>query len=253
MGAHFRRGQLGYTIIEVMLFFAVTGALMLGVLGSASFGVNTQRYSDAVNTFTAIIQQEFTNVTNVTNARSIESMCGPGGANERPRGISNCVIIGRLMTVDTEGDIVSTNIVGSDPGTEDETDTEIEVIQGYSPKVDVSSQETDKMSWETKLERGNPLAETAASILILRSPRSGNVYSYVIHSDSEIITNDSQLRDRISELATASPAVNSVDQYLCIDRSGWVVTPARAVRISPFASGPSGVANVEVQGTICAG
>jgi type II secretory pathway pseudopilin PulG len=252
MGTQYRRGQRGYTIIEVMLFFAVTGALMLGVMGSASFGVNTQRYNDAVNTFTAIIQQEFTNATNVTNTKSIESMCGPGGADETPRGISNCVIIGRLVTVDTEGSIVAMNIVGSDPGAEDETDTELEVIQSYTPKVDIQTQETDKMSWETKLERGDPLAASAASILILRSPRSGNVYSYVIHSSSDIITNDTQLRDRIGELITASPSPNSVNQYLCIDRSGWVVTPARAVRLAPFASGPSGVANVEVQGSICA-
>lgn len=252
MGAQLRRGQQGYTIIEVMLFFAVTGALMLGVMGSASVGVNTQRYSDAMNTFTAIIQQEFTNVTNVVNTKSIDTMCGPGSGVERPRGISTCVILGRLMTVDAQGDIVLSNIVGSDPGTANDTNTELEVIQSYNPKIDINSQESDEMSWDTKLERGAPLGTSVASVLILRSPRSGNVYSYVVHSASEIITSSDQLGDRIGELIVASPAPNSVNQYLCVDRSGWVVTPARAVRLAPFASGPSGVANVEVEGNVCA-
>jgi hypothetical protein len=235
-----------------MLFFAVTGALMLGVMGSASVGVNTQRYSDAVNTFAAIIQQEYTNVTNVVNTKSIQSMCGAGGATERPRGSSNCVIIGRLMTVDNQGDIVSSNIVGSDPGTSDDTDTELEVIQSFTPKIDVESQEKDEMSWETKVERGNPPVGSYASIMLLRSPRSGNIYSYVTHSSTGVITSSEQLRTRIGELIGASPSVNSVDQYLCVDRSGWVVTPAKAIKISPYASGPSGVSIVEVQGNVCA-
>lgn len=236
-----------------MLFFGVTGALMLGVMGSASLGVNTQRYGDAVNTFSAIIQQEFTNVTNVVNTKSIESMCGAGNDLERPRGISSCVIIGRLMTIDTQGAIVRSNIVGSDPGTAAEDDTDLEIIQSFIPKIDAASQEKDTMSWGTKLEWGSPLGESAASILLLRSPRSGNVYSYVIHSSNGVITNDQQLRDGISNLVTANPVPNSVDQYLCVDRSGWVASPARAIKISPFASGPSGVGIVDAEGNVCAG
>lgn len=246
MGVHFHREQQGYTIIEVMLFFAVTGALMLGVLGSASVGVNTQRYSDAVNTFTAIIQQEFTNATNVVNTKSVQNMCGAGDDSELPRGISNCAIIGRLMTVDENGDIVRSNLVGEDPGTTQEDDTELEVIRAFEPKIDAASQQTDVMSWGTTLERGNPAVPSEASILILRSPRSGNVYSYVIHS--AVISNSDQLED---QLAAISPTLNSADQVLCIDQAGWVATPAQAVRLSPFASGPSGVGIVNSGEEVC--
>lgn len=247
MGAHFRRGQQGYTIIEVMLFFGVTGALMLGVLGSASVGVNTQRYNDAVNTFTAIIQQEFTNVTNVMNTKSVENMCGAGDDSELPRGISNCSIIGRLMTVDENGAIVRSNLVGEDQGDVLEDDTELEIVRKYEPKIDQASKESDSMSWGTKLERGDPPVTTTASILMIRSPRSGNVYSYIING--AVISNDTQLRDQLNAL---SATTNASEQYLCIDRSGWVATPARAVRLAPFASGPSGVGVVDSKDEICA-
>ena len=247
MGAQLHRGQQGYTIIEVMLFFGVTGALMLGVLGSASVGVNTQRYSDAVNTFTAIIQQEFTNVTNVVNTKSIDNMCGAGDDSELPRGISSCAIVGRLMTVDANGDIVRANLVGEDPGTTQADDTELEIIRAYEPKIDQASQESDRMSWGTRLEQGDPANPVDVSILMIRSPRSGNVYSYVVHG--ELITNDSQLQNQLDAL---SPSTNASNQYLCIDRSGWVATPARAVRLAPFASGPSGVAVVDSKEDICA-
>ena len=240
-----------------MLFFAVTGALMLGVMGSASIGVNSQRYSDAVTTFSAIVQQEFTNVTNVVNTKSVQNMCAVGDDSETPRGISSCVIIGRLMTVDNQGAIVRSNLVGLDPGPLSPTATELEVVRAYMGTgraiIDVASKEEDTMSWDTRLERGNPLATSQASILILRSPRSGNVYSYVLHSAAGVITNDAELRDRVDdELIGANPAPNSQDQYLCVDRSGWVATSAQAIRITPFASGPSGVGVVNVEGTICA-
>lgn len=235
-----------------MLFFAVTGALMAGVLGSASLGVNTQRYSDAVNTFAATVQQEFTNATNVANTKSIDTMCGTGTGVELPRGVSSCVIIGRLMTVDENGAIVRSNLVGEEPATVDTEGPELALIQSYNPKIDVASQEKDTMSWDTNLEKGNPPVPSDASILILRSPRSGNVYSYVSRPTAGIITTDKQLRDEVTRLANESTPANSRDQYLCVDRSGWVASPARAIKLAPFSSGPSGVSIVNTGAGTCA-
>ena len=267
MGAYFRWGRQGrgiignagsaasgYTIIEVMLFFAVTGALMLGVMGSASVGVNTQRYNDAVNTFSAILQQEFTNVTNVTNTKSVQSMCGAGGETELQRGVSDCVIIGRLMTIDNQGNMMRSNLVGQDSGAAlDDGDTELEVVRSYNPKIDASSQETGNMSWETKILKGNPPEASYVSILLLRSPRSGNVYSYVSQSSTAVIANDTQLAAAITNLVgEGSSPRNSRDQFLCVDRSGWVVTPMRAIKLAPFSSGPSGVSIIDAEGNVCA-
>lgn len=256
MGAQVRLAEVGFTIIEVMLFFGVTGALMLGVLGTASIGVNTQRYNDAVNTFNAIVQQEFTNVTNVVNTKSIRSMCGGGDDSEQPRGVSDCAIIGRLMTIDSDGNIIRSNLIGMDPGVTSETDSELKVIRSYmgegKPVIDMASQEKDAMSWGTSITHGSPPSDSFVSFLIMRSPRSGNIYSYIIHSSSSVITNDDELRTAIDQLAIASPAPNGKDQYLCVDRSGWVASSARAIKLAPYASGPSGVATVDVEGNVCA-
>jgi type II secretory pathway pseudopilin PulG len=266
MGANVRRGRLGggiarlsgsssrssgYTIIEVMLFFAVTGGLMLAVLGSASVGVNTQRYNDALNTFTAIVQQEFTNATNVVNTRSVPAGCGGALVDDQPRGISNCFIIGRLMNIDRNGTITKSNLVGREPGAVDSDISELELIRDYAPTIDTRSSEADSMSWDTAIERGSPAARTSVSVLMLRSPRSGNVYSYVVKLPENPISSDEQLTTTIGNLIGESPRRNSIDQYLCVDRSGWVLTPSRAVKIAPYSSGPSGVSVVETEGVSC--
>lgn len=251
MGVHRQRAKAGYTIIEVMLFFAVTGALMMGILGSASIGVNTQRYSDAVNTFSATVQQEFTNVTNVVNTKSLQNMCGAGTEDEQPRGISGCVILGRLTTIDDQGNMVHSNVVGLDPGVADDEDSELEVIGSYQPRIDTASQENGAMNWGTRVLKGNPSAGSFVSLLIVRSPRSGNVYSYIVHSTSGVVTDDNSLRDMITELAGQSSPQNGRDQYMCIDRSGWVLSPMRVIKLEPFTSGPSGVNIIDESGTIC--
>jgi hypothetical protein len=63
-----------------------------------------------------------------------------------------------------------------------------------------------------------------------------------------VIDTDNKLEE---QLAALSPASNSLNQILCIDQSGWVATPAQAIRLSPFASGPSGVGIVDSGEEVC--
>jgi type II secretory pathway pseudopilin PulG len=240
MGAYFRlrkqglRGKgvgrlpsRGFTIIEVMLFFAVTGALMLGVLGTASIGVNTQRYNDAVNTFTAIVQQEFTNVTNVVNTKSNTTMCT--SASNTNRGVSGCVILGRLMTIDSDGDMVRSNIISTTtPSAPPAASTrELAVVRSYNPRIDTTTQEDGQMNWGTRVLKNSNGSNV--SLLIIRSPRSGNVYSYVVHSNTGVASNVNDLIDDI----LGGAANNSRDQYMCVDRSGWVASSTRVVKLAP--------------------
>ena len=254
MGTQSKTSKLGFTIIEVMLFFGVTGALMVGILGSAMVGINSQRYNDAVNSFAAIVQQEFTNATNVVNTNSVDSVCsGSSDDSARPRGISQCVILGRLMTIEPNGDILRSNLVGKEPSGEiSATDSELDVVLSYEPKIDTQSQESGQMNWETKIEKNSSPGGSNVSFLIIRSPRSGNLYSYVLHSSSSVIASNPALEGALENLAASSSnPQNAKDQYMCIDRADWVVSPARVVKIAPYASGPSGVSTIEESGTIC--
>ena len=59
MGA-FRRG---FTIIEVMLFLALTGLLLVGILGGLGGNIARQRYNDAVQDLANILRDQYSFVS----------------------------------------------------------------------------------------------------------------------------------------------------------------------------------------------
>jgi len=52
----------GFTIIEVMLVLALTGMLLIGLLGGTFASIASQRYSDSVRSFAEYLRQEYSEV-----------------------------------------------------------------------------------------------------------------------------------------------------------------------------------------------
>ena len=52
----------GFTLIEVMLFLAVTGMILIGVLGGTYANIATQRYNDSVRSFAEFLRQVYSEV-----------------------------------------------------------------------------------------------------------------------------------------------------------------------------------------------
>ena len=239
------KGHKGFTIIEVMLFLAVSGALAAGVLGGSSVAINNQRYVDAANSFKAVVQEEFINTTRVANLRDAKTnfTCPADPTSEaRPRGASDCVIVGRLVSIATSGEMTRSNIIGVEPTvpTTPAPANDIEAIKAYQLTIDMLGQETTEMSWGTSIRRGGE-ENQAASIIILRAP-SGNVLSLV---DTQAITSNDGLKDYINS------ANNSQPKTLCVATSGWTVAQMQAVVIPAYASTPSVVEQRQVEDTAC--
>ena len=239
------KGHKGFTIIEVMLFLAVSGALAAGVLGGSSVAINNQRYVDAANSFKAVVQEEFINTTRVANLRDANTnfTCPADPTSEaRPRGASDCVIVGRLVSIATSGEMTRSNIIGVEPTvpTTPAPANDIEAIKAYQLTIDMLGQETTEMSWGTSIRRGGE-ENQAASIIILRAP-SGNVLSLV---DTQAITSNDGLKDYINS------ANNSQPKTLCVATSGWTVAQMQAVVIPAYASTPSVVEQRQVEDTAC--
>jgi len=242
------KGHKGFTIIEVMLFLAVSGALAAGVLGGSSVAINNQRYVDAANSFKAVVQEEFINTTRVANLRDANTnfTCPADPASEaRPRGASDCVIVGRLVSIATSGEMTRSNIIGVEPTAAPTTPApanDIEAIKAYTLTIDEFGQETTEMSWGTSIHRGGS-ENQAASIIILRAP-SGNVLSFV---DTQAITSSGSLKDYVD----SSRADNSILKTLCVATSGWTVAQMQAVVIPAYASTPSVVEQRQIEDTAC--
>jgi type II secretory pathway pseudopilin PulG len=238
-----QKQSVGFTIIEVMLFLAVSGALAVAVLTTSTIGINNQRYQDAVTSFKSLVQEEFINTTRVVNTRQGAGVCplDPAAGTAVP-GATECIIIGRLMTVAQDGAITRSNLIGKGTTT---SEKDIEAIKAYDIDIDSSSEQTSRMSWGTTLSRNQ--SAQSLSIVIFRSPSSGNTLAFV--KQNSLITSKVALRQFMDDTAVFK---NNISQSVCINPAGLTIAQMQGVIISPYAAGPAGVQQRVVdEGTEC--
>ena len=230
----------GFTIIEVMLFLAVTGALTIAILAGAGVQINQQRYRDSVSSLKSFLQAQYSEVTNVINDRDNNWRCNPDGTVEQvanggqPRGTTDCVILGRLVTVDGTGtQLVASNVVGREISSPNEAASDIEELENYDLSVTTLNQETDEVSWGARIVNPQNLANPQSmAMLIVRSPLSGAVLTFT--SDNVTPTQEG-LRGMIV-------SGNMQQRDLCVDPSaGSLVGQRLAVRIAAYASNQSAI------------
>lgn len=258
-------GQRGFTIIEVILFFAITGLLILGVMLGIGYSVNQQRYRDSVNTYAALMQQQYDAVVNVANERGRESgtnradgsgsvVCpsaNPAAANVGTQGRSECTIIGRRVVSDGQTLTIEPVIARNDYNRLKEpfasllnslesssvSFSEIDARVLIASDLDTydSMRDVQPLAWQATSHApgaaGTPLAYT---MLIVRSPYSGAVRTY-------ISTGDALASPYWNNLVTVANGQQGVTA--CID--GGLPTPKIAVEV---AAGSANASGVKVQG-----
>ncbi|MCL2085712.1 prepilin-type N-terminal cleavage/methylation domain-containing protein [Candidatus Saccharibacteria bacterium] len=93
--------KTGFTIIEVILVLAISGALFVGLIAAQGNNLARRRYNDAVFNFVDFVQGQYDFGTNIQNWREgtlPAGSCGtnPGGGNAH-LGRSGCVIYGMIL------------------------------------------------------------------------------------------------------------------------------------------------------------
>ena len=130
----------GFTIIEVMLFLALSGVLLAGILGGLGGNIARQRYNDAVQDIANMMRDQYSFVsdTQITQRNKEDSYCyglvqsdvnnddaksyfrslNSSSADDKIayRGRTNCVIYGAVVSI-TEKYIETTELIGRDYGT----------------------------------------------------------------------------------------------------------------------------------------
>jgi hypothetical protein len=189
MGAHKERG---FTIVETMIFLGVSGLLLVGLLAGTTVAIQRQRYSDSINTTQGYVQQQYNEALNVVNNREGAEACNANnivttGSTEAP-GTSECLVLGRAIDISLSDEtMTSYHVVGRAPANADDPAiTDDQLLQMYQPTL-VRNVEPDEFSipWGAKIDAARKEgAGNINRILILRSPRSGVLYTYAYETSS---------------------------------------------------------------------
>lgn len=242
--------ETGFTIIEVMLFLGVTGLLTIGILVGSGVSIGQQRYRDSVNSLKSYIQEQYSEVTNVVNGRDRSWSCNStanvaqdtSAGSGQFRGTSDCVLLGRLITVDETGTkLTASNVTGyRTPNAATATSDIAELTTNYKLGVSPVDQEAVEVSWGAQVVKPKTTAPMPYSILIVRSPLSGSVFTFSVEG----------IQTNLASMITT--ANMSTDKNLCVNAdTGSFVGKRLEVRISAYAAGQSAIQIPTESGSVC--
>lgn len=237
----------GFTIIEVMLFLAVTGALAVAILVGSGVAINQQRYKDSVNTMKSFLQTQYSEATNVTNSRTGDEGCSNaviGSAPSvtlQPRGTSDCIILGRYITIDATGTkLTASDVVGSRLTNTDALNDLLEIKTNYVLGLSTVDQDESDVEWGSQIVKPSTTTAQPLSILIIRSPLSGSIMTFVYDGVAPDLA------------AVVSSGILPTNKNLCINAEpGSFVGKRQAVRINAFAASQSAIEIPSESESVC--
>ena len=187
--------QKGFTIIETMLFLAITGALTVMVLAGSGLAISQQRYKDAASRTQNIVQEQYANTINTLNSREGDNWrCDPasgqvrntgeGGVSASWRGASECEVVGRFLQFSEGGrKIVTGNVTGYRFVATPEPTNDLQAFSQYRLARLTSASEERAVAWGASVTTpGNGQAIDNQLILVLRSPYSGTLRTFASSS-----------------------------------------------------------------------
>ncbi len=251
------RASAGFTIIETILFLAVTGALIGGMLFATSMTLGTQRYSDAVESFKSLLQQQYASIASVQNSRENDLTCTDQAATtdgDVLRGQSDCVLVGRYMIIDG-GDVKIYPVLAREVTGASSTVNDVEAFRNnYLLNLATQSVTETKLEWDAEIswatagnpddQRGSNPAKRTIGLLFLRSPSSGQIYTF----SSNSIPSESRLNDTesapsfLSDMIVAGTRVpGQKARTICLDSRGLSSVPNASIYIAAYGAGQSAV------------
>lgn len=219
--------QSGYTIVEVTLFLAISGALFLIAMMGTSNTIRGLRFSDSVRSLHAFVQKKYDDVVSVVNERPETVSCAGGVVDTTPAtpqnpGTSNCIVMGKLFAFTPGQSRVDVyNIVGVEPAILDVNQADEDLIQDYQLR-EITNNGVDnyQISWQSVISGIKRTNDNSATnrLAIIRSPRSNRVISYTF-------------KDNITlQAAVNNPSANAGKTVnFCIKNSDGFGNPAKLV------------------------
>ena len=245
-----RNGQEGFTVVESMLFLAISALLVISLLAGVSVSINTQRYRDSVETFKSFLQDQYGELQHVFNGRSGEWSCTnkavtvEDGISPEERGQSDCVVLGKYITIKDDA-IRTATVVGYETSAEAQNDIDT-LKMNYELGLSFVDTGEKQLDWGTRIAwpTAGPEAKAASAsrslaILMVRSPVSGGVYTFT--SDTVKKLEDTASSDLKAMLVTADSVPGQAGRTICIAANGLSVSGNTSVYIVAHAVNASGI------------
>ena len=253
------RASSGFTIIEVILFLAVTGALIAGMMVATSLTLGVQRYRDATESFKTLLQDQYAGLTSVQNTRGHAVTCDMQANvidGDVLRGQSACVLLGKYMVIHG-GDVTIYPVLGrTDPATASNANDITSLRDDYVISIDKGNADQrelewgSQISWITETNTENPedydsnRTNRSIGILFVRAPESGQIYTFTANNPptpAAIASSAGAPADLRNMLVAGAVVPGQKARTICLDTGGLTPIPNTSIYLAAYASGASSV------------
>ena len=180
----------GFTIIEVILFLALTALFMMIAFAGISGRSGQVQFTDSMRSLASYLQRQYSDTLNGVNIRDNTLGCQyavGGGINfsSSEPGRSECTVMGKAVVFSDGSDAAGVYVIvgrfltqtvdSSDPNYLDPSLSDIDLIMAAEPVV-LKDQldEVYDLEWQSQFVEPSGLGPSA--IAFIRSPRSSNIY-----------------------------------------------------------------------------
>lgn len=254
-----RVGSHGFTIIESVLFLAVSGIMIAGIIGATSVGINSRRYTEAVDSFQDNLIDQYAATFDVSNSQLNPQICNAEGT--QPRGTQGCSIIGRYIIYRGGSAMTSQPIYAQADVTSSEVrQAASESVEAFIKSLKLvsagdSSADTQAipLRWNTTLKvrtidgAGDSGTATSFALVILRLPYGKGSLTYIVRGGEVAAGFTGDEKDIIRR--AMQPGVPD-RLALCVMPEG-LQSDATAVSVTVKNGGSGGSADLERRGGVC--
>ena len=243
-----RTTKKGFTIIEVALFVAVSGFILVGIIIGTGTSLFRQRYNDSVQNFAEFLRTVYAQVSAVQNAGS---------------GQSGQAIYGKLVTFGEKGndtiytyDVVGAAVSGDKTASYSTIGALQNVVGANVVKVEKSgsfwrassiNQNDYSPLWQARIETPDHEYFTG-SILIVRSPVSGTIhtfYSSSVVKVQETIEKITGVSEHENPLFGVLPSFADQQLDFCVASEDQTNAIRRNIRINQGAHNASAITLID--------
>ena len=184
----------GFTLIEVSLFLAVSAALFVGITIGVQNSIRQQRFNDSVQGYAEFLRTMFAETLNVQHL-------GTGSTETAVYG--KMITFGEQKNLDGENNsqklIFAYDVIADADATSGNA-TAVSALKSMNAKV-LAGGEADSYlpRWSSEIQN-DEYEPFVGTLLIVRHPTSGMVYTYFTDDVAEI--NDPEAFDRVGEEST---------------------------------------------------
>ena len=249
-----------FTLVEVSLFLALSGFLMIGLIIGANMSISRQRYNDTVNSFAEFIRGVYSDVLNVSNDKVPSSKEDGEDAGRTGKAVyGKLIVIGdpgtapsEIYTYDVVGKAVNSSEITGENTLQDLISLGINIAYLDSVNKNIPYKETRYiLPWDGVIEASNSNNLRRDAILIVRSPSSGSIVTYSLNPSASPTPNlafraafagAADARNRFTQLLSNFQSNQNID--LCVDSPDNTNKFRRDVRINAGANNSSFVEEV---------